>query len=170
MIFTRQLWLNRWTDFKSQGARWKIWALSFKWCLVLYCRSSGLVTILCQNWVVFNVLSIRCIINIFAPRGGNNVWWILWVPQKFWARIWMRIWVFCDQVWVWNRALKCAWVWVAEAVLESQGPAEMTVRSPWCPCRQRACRQSSDFRPFFCRQILPTLTNDLITPPNRLLR
>ena len=40
LIFTRQLWPNGWTYFKSQGARWEIWTLSFQWCIVVHCRSS----------------------------------------------------------------------------------------------------------------------------------
>ena len=64
LIFTRQLWPNGWTYFKSKGARWKIWALSFQWCLVVHCRSSGLVTILCQNEVVFDVFHKMPILSL----------------------------------------------------------------------------------------------------------
>ena len=54
MIFIRSLWPNRWANLKSQGAKWKIWTLSFHRYLLVCCRSSGLVTAHCQSWVVFD--------------------------------------------------------------------------------------------------------------------
>ena len=60
---------------ETRGARWKIWALSFYWYIVVHCRSSGLVTIFCQSDVIFwcfhkmTILSMR------------------WKKKDFWNKI-----------------------------------------------------------------------------------
>ena len=80
MIFIRSLWPNRWVNLKSQGAKWKIWTLSFHRYLLVCCRSSGLVTAHCQSWVVFDVFQK---ITFFYPAPKTNFWKLFFKMLSF---------------------------------------------------------------------------------------
>ena len=74
MVLKRPLWPFRWVDFKSQGAKWKVW--SYGRCLsydtfCVCCRTSGLVTLQCQTPVLVDIFGKY---HSIKRHEGNCIW------------------------------------------------------------------------------------------------